>query len=358
MAVGFFAISLVRPAMAQSTGGSAQVSDQCHVTSRCKITGVTCTADTDCKTSGDKCAFTAVRMNYHIPGVTELISDASGVKHPYVQSMACFIADIYRYLSGVAGILAVTMMIYGGIKYTVSFGNPSKLQDARDTITSAMIGLALVLGTYVILNFINPGLTSLKVTGLDPIIGKDYSGYKVTKMCDASRVNERNADGTPIECGKKKPMYPDDPDEAKSNQVCLGFYCNRELLGEFTYCSLWGETEESALVSTDGKCMTDEKLQGVHEEEQNNPDAKKEVISTSGDGDLVMVNIASCGTLTKAIDLLHDTGLDYYLGTNCDDDETCVGININPVIIVDPGPLAFAHDDAENFFCKNTKEEW
>ncbi|MFA6553416.1 MAG: lytic transglycosylase domain-containing protein [Patescibacteria group bacterium] len=73
-----------------------------------------------------------------------------------------YISALYVFFVSAAGILAVTMMIYGGIKYTVSFGNPSKLQDARDTITSAMIGLAIALGSYVILLTVSPRLVTFQ----------------------------------------------------------------------------------------------------------------------------------------------------------------------------------------------------
>ncbi|XOU94433.1 MAG: hypothetical protein ACNFW9_00005, partial [Candidatus Kerfeldbacteria bacterium] len=38
--------------------------------------------------------------------------------------------------------------------------------DAKDTIFSAVVGLVLVLGAYVLLNLINPNITTLKVPGL------------------------------------------------------------------------------------------------------------------------------------------------------------------------------------------------
>ncbi|MFA5051962.1 MAG: lytic transglycosylase domain-containing protein [Patescibacteria group bacterium] len=73
-----------------------------------------------------------------------------------------YITALYVFFVGVAGILSVVMMIYGGIKYTISFGSPQKLSDARDSITSAMIGLAIALGSYVILLTISPRLVTFQ----------------------------------------------------------------------------------------------------------------------------------------------------------------------------------------------------
>ncbi len=98
-----------------------------------------------------------------------------------------WIAAAYVFFVGIAGILATTMMIYGGIKYTVSFGNPSKLQDARDTITSAMIGLAIALGSYVILLTISPRLVTFQ--GLEKL-GTTYALNK-----DEEVAAERAASG-------------------------------------------------------------------------------------------------------------------------------------------------------------------
>lgn len=204
MATLFVFIS-VRPVDAQSAA-SSQVSPECNITDVKK----------------------AIRLSIYIPGVTVMLADETGTKHPYVQSMACFIADIYRYLAGVAGILAVVMMIYGGIKYTVSFGNPSTLQDARDTVSSAMIGLALVLGTYVILNFINPALTSLKVPYLSDIKGELFVWPNGSYWCeDQVSGSYTAADTNQTSCGSLgvssdgKNCYYRNGCDVDNGQICV-----------------------------------------------------------------------------------------------------------------------------------------
>ncbi|MDP2650826.1 MAG: hypothetical protein Q8P04_01900, partial [bacterium] len=52
-------------------------------------------------------------------------------------------------------------IVFGGILYTVSAGNASKQDDAKQWITGALIGLLLLFGSYLILNTINPELTKL-----------------------------------------------------------------------------------------------------------------------------------------------------------------------------------------------------
>ncbi|MFH1207163.1 MAG: lytic transglycosylase domain-containing protein [Patescibacteria group bacterium] len=108
--------------------------------------------------------------NFTLPGSPFIAGQPVKVEG---NTLGTWLTFAYVFFVSVAGILAVTMMIYGGIKYTVSFGNPSKLQDARDTIASAMIGLAIALGSYVILLTISPRLVTFQGlqelgTGISP----------------------------------------------------------------------------------------------------------------------------------------------------------------------------------------------
>jgi type IV secretory pathway VirB2 component (pilin) len=54
----------------------------------------------------------------------------------------------------VAGIVAVAMLIIGGIRFMVSRGDKDKVQKAKNTVIYAIIGLVLVIFSYAIVNFI------------------------------------------------------------------------------------------------------------------------------------------------------------------------------------------------------------
>lgn len=54
----------------------------------------------------------------------------------------------------VAGIIAVVMIIIAGINYITSMGNPEKGVSARKKITSALIGLGIVLIASAVVSFI------------------------------------------------------------------------------------------------------------------------------------------------------------------------------------------------------------
>lgn len=67
-----------------------------------------------------------------------------------------YLQEIYRFGMVIVSILAVVMIIYGGITWTTSFGIPEKIKKAQGIIAGAIIGLLLILGSYIILNTLNP----------------------------------------------------------------------------------------------------------------------------------------------------------------------------------------------------------
>lgn len=69
-----------------------------------------------------------------------------------------YVVALYRWAVTVISILAVVMIVIAGAKWMLAAGNASKIGDAKDGIKQAMIGLLLVLGTNIILGFINPEL--------------------------------------------------------------------------------------------------------------------------------------------------------------------------------------------------------
>lgn len=60
----------------------------------------------------------------------------------------------------IVGIVAVIMLIVGGIKYVVSGGDSKKVTDAKNTILYAVIGLVIAFLAYAIVNFVISALPS------------------------------------------------------------------------------------------------------------------------------------------------------------------------------------------------------
>lgn len=83
--------------------------------------------------------------------------------------LAQYISFLFKFGLGVAGLLALAMIIFGAIQYTTSAGNVARQQDAKDRITNAIYGVVLLLGSYLLLYTINPTLVSLKNPEIDKI---------------------------------------------------------------------------------------------------------------------------------------------------------------------------------------------
>ena len=52
------------------------------------------------------------------------------------------------------GIIAVVMLIWGGVRYIISGGDGKKVTDAKNTILYAILGLVVALLSYAIVNFV------------------------------------------------------------------------------------------------------------------------------------------------------------------------------------------------------------
>lgn len=62
-----------------------------------------------------------------------------------------------------AGLVCFLMLIIGGFKYLTSGGDPKQAASARGTLTWAVAGLAIIIGVWFILQFIEY-FTGVEVT--------------------------------------------------------------------------------------------------------------------------------------------------------------------------------------------------
>jgi hypothetical protein len=64
------------------------------------------------------------------------------------------INKVVNVLLYVLGIIAVIMMIIGGIRYTTSQGDAKQVADAKNTILYAVIGLVVAFSAYAVVNWV------------------------------------------------------------------------------------------------------------------------------------------------------------------------------------------------------------
>ncbi len=77
------------------------------------------------------------------------------------------IGNFYAWALGIGALIALLVLIYGGIVYTISAGNESRIGEAKEWVFGAVIGLFLLFGSYLILNTINPELLKFKDIALE-----------------------------------------------------------------------------------------------------------------------------------------------------------------------------------------------
>lgn len=90
-----------------------------------------------------------------------------------------FIRYIYYFILGIAGVIALIVIILAGLQYTASAGSPDKMMDAKSRIFSALLGLIILFSSYLILNQINPEIKTLAPIPAFPIIGDWEKGISL-----------------------------------------------------------------------------------------------------------------------------------------------------------------------------------
>lgn len=99
-------------------------------------------------------------------------------------NLSMYLIGLYNFLLSIVGIVAVVMLIIGGMRYITAVGNPTAISDAKDIIISAITGLILALLSWVFISAINPDVLYIKQPGsgiIDPSLAvKDLATVPVT----------------------------------------------------------------------------------------------------------------------------------------------------------------------------------
>ncbi len=103
--------------------------------------------------------------------------------------MSDFFVYFFLLAAGVAGFLALVMMVVAGIQYTTSGANPGAKKEAEERIQNALAGLALILCSYIILSIINQSLVIFS----EPDISSSLT-LNTTALCPSTRNARFNPD--------------------------------------------------------------------------------------------------------------------------------------------------------------------
>lgn len=68
--------------------------------------------------------------------------------------IATIIGSVISLLLFVAGMIAVLVIVVGGIRYITSDGDPGAAGKAKNTVIYALVGLVIAISSYAIVNFV------------------------------------------------------------------------------------------------------------------------------------------------------------------------------------------------------------
>lgn len=135
--------------------------------------------------------------------------------------IARYLKAIYNWGLGIAGIIAVVMLMAGGLMWITSGGSGDMVSRAQKMIVGSITGLALLVGAYLLLTIINPNLVNL------PTIDTELIG-KITPGCC-----EENGVGAMTTSNKCKGVFSPDKSLNSSGQ-CDSTICCVDITYELT----------------------------------------------------------------------------------------------------------------------------
>lgn len=151
-------------------------------------------------------------------------------------SLACMMQlglNASNWILGITGSLALLYFVYGGFMLLISQGNQQRVTDGKTILTRAVIGIIIIFGAYISVNFIVSSLGAGKyfqteVETEEPQQTAD-SAKEAESGClcicsDNSQVRVDNKAACESECSKKTTTYKDMPVGQKVTMK----QCNKE----------------------------------------------------------------------------------------------------------------------------------
>lgn len=272
-----------------------------------------------------------------------------------------YIKAVYVYFIWVVGILAVIMLIWGGIRWVAAAGNPSQITVARDVIQSAIIGLIIALTSVLLLNTISPKLVSIGIPSLVPVSSIYITG--ASKVCPLVADLKSN-----IECGEFKKIGT--TTDSKGNQIddlCIGVLCgygtdiapfdNLTLYPERRVCNLSQAVGTTTLMTGQG-CIAEVPITSKAGEDRFNS------VSTASVTNIPLNFSFGCGHVSPKTGIPgfeSDAGTEYRFGYSCNFPGSTFLVVQQPVcyMIGDRAIVKEAWGDggqAENSYCPTEME--
>jgi hypothetical protein len=98
-----------------------------------------------------------------------VVHAAKGIENTDVATfgfLETMFGNIVRFVVAISGVALLIMLLVGGFSFLFSGGDPKKLEQARGTLTNAVIGIVVIVAAYLIIRIIGvfTGTTTLLST--------------------------------------------------------------------------------------------------------------------------------------------------------------------------------------------------
>ena len=113
------------------------------------------------------------RLGIDIPGFDPQLSDSFFGGETFESNvLGLYVRAVYGWLISAGAIVAVLMIMIGGVQYAMAAGNPSGIGQAKERITNAVVGLVLLMSAFTIAFLIDPdtvAFETLTLKYIDPV---------------------------------------------------------------------------------------------------------------------------------------------------------------------------------------------
>lgn len=127
---------------------------------------------------------------------------AQGATCNNIPWIAQYITYIYSYGIRVGALVAVLMIIIGGVMYMTALGKPEVTKKAKTMIFGPIMGLLILISSYVILNTVNPDLVNLNPVSLQVLKTQEFDVNDYEFCEDYLKTGNYNVEGYDVNTAK------------------------------------------------------------------------------------------------------------------------------------------------------------
>lgn len=173
------------------------------------------------------------RPNVPIPGMSAIFGRSNNTNCPNggynitPDSIGLYISALYTYAARLAAAVAMFMVVFGAWQWMMAAGNSSKIENAKETIQGALIGLALLFAGQLLLNNISSRLVTFDGLDLESISAVDSNNTSTDFQAGQESACSASEQTQTVRCGSLFNMTVQQPYEYTLQ--CYGHLCDGDL---------------------------------------------------------------------------------------------------------------------------------